>query len=145
MKRELICPVYSRWLRDHSDAALILWTESYESGITLERDERVEAALRSAVLALELAELLVGNPQQQLLPGIVRLTHSGLLLIRLLNRQQAKDNIRPLLERVFGELERALARGAPRGPVMEACNRLLAAAEEAPRRQPGLRLAHRLH
>lgn len=145
MKRELICPVYSRWLRDHSDAALILWTESYESGITLERDERVEQALRSAVLALELAELLVANPQQQLLPGIVRLTHSALLLIRLLHRQQDQDNIRPLLERVFGELEQALARGGPRGPVMEACNRLLAAAEGTTRREPGLRLARRLH
>ncbi|QIB64810.1 hypothetical protein [Kineobactrum salinum] len=145
MQRELICPVYSRWLRDHSDAALILWTKSYESGITLEQGERVEQALRSAVLALELAELLVANPQQQLLPGIVRLTHSGLLLIRLWNRQQAQNNIRPLLKRVFGELERALARGAPRGPVMEACNRLLTAAGEAPRQRPGRRVAHLLH
>ena len=123
---------YRAWMSQHPQAALTLWRAVFESAICDEHGGRNADALRSALLALELAELTLMTPRP--VDGdcaLTRLLHSSLLLIRTLRAQGEHQCIPRALGRSLAALSGYEAAGGSRQAVLQACTRLIGAAEDS--------------
>jgi hypothetical protein len=123
---------YRDWLSDNPLIAAELWRRAFESGICSEQNGDADAALRSGLVAQEIAELLLLNQPRIGDCAFTRILHSSLLIIRLLRASGGHRHIRAVVGRTLGALSKSEALGAPRYTVIRACERLISAMEQEP-------------
>ena len=123
---------YRDWLSDNPLIASELWRRAFESGICAEQNGDADAALRSGLVAQEVAELLLLNQPNIGDCAFARILNSSLLVIRLLRASGNHKHVRAQVGRTLGALSKSGALGAPRHTVIKACERLLSAMEQEP-------------
>jgi hypothetical protein len=126
-----LCARHRAWLEQEPGAAQTIWLRAYDTAQCLRASGEAEQALRHAGAAVEAATVALRRDQDEIANALDRFVDSSLLFLLLLEDVRQQGVARSFLGSAIQQLSDLMAEGAPRGPVLQACQRLTAMNEPA--------------
>jgi hypothetical protein len=129
MNLRFLCARHRAWLEQDPRAAQTVWLRAYDTARNLRAEGESERALRHAGAAVEAAVVALSRDGARETRSLDRFTDSCVLFLANLRELRQDRTARTFLGAAVQHLSDMMAAGAPRGEVMLACQRLLAANE----------------